>query len=186
MIPDRNDAAAALRAADTTGRRSRTLFGYGFASPYLLLWGVVWIAGGIAGILAPAHTAIGWAVADGAGLAGTGWLAARQARRSGESIAFMFRIFATASALAAYVVLTLIVLGPVTPSEALAFGALTVAAAYTVAGCWFGLRYAAVGALLAAATVGLHFLAPGWLEPILPFLGGAVLLAGGVWTRPAR
>ncbi len=185
MIPSQDEAAAALRAVDTTERRSRTLVGYGFASRYLLLWGAVWIAGGLVRLLAPASTGIGWAAADIVGLAGTGWLAARQARQYGESIVDMFRIFATVAALAGYVVLTLIVLGPITPFRVLALAALMVAAAYTVAGCWFGLRYAVVGAFLAAATVGLHVFAPGWLEPALPFLGGGVLLAGGLWTRSA-
>ena len=43
MTVTRNDAATALHDVDSARRHSLTLFQYGLAGPYLLLWGVLWI-----------------------------------------------------------------------------------------------------------------------------------------------
>ena len=43
MTVTRNDAATALHDVDSARRHSLTLFKYGLAGPYLLLWGVLWI-----------------------------------------------------------------------------------------------------------------------------------------------
>ena len=40
MTVTRNDAATALHDVDSARRHSLTLFQYGLAGPYLLLWGV--------------------------------------------------------------------------------------------------------------------------------------------------
>ena len=81
MTITRNDAATALRDADSASRRSLALFQYGLASPFLLLWGALWIVAGAVAALSPDNAGIGWLVVDIAGLAGTGILIAVQSRR---------------------------------------------------------------------------------------------------------
>ena len=49
MTVTRNDAATALHDVDSARRHSLTLFKYGLAGPYLLLWGVLWIVAGAVG-----------------------------------------------------------------------------------------------------------------------------------------
>ena len=85
MTVTRNDAATALHDVDSARRHSLTLFKYGLAGPYLLLWGVLWIVAGAVGALSPDNAGIGWLVVDIVGFAATGYLIAIQLRRSTRS-----------------------------------------------------------------------------------------------------
>ncbi|MDE0201182.1 MAG: hypothetical protein OXK73_01950, partial [Rhodospirillaceae bacterium] len=62
---------------------------------------------------------------------------------------------------------------------------LLVATGYAIAGCWMGLRYAAVGVALGGVAVGVFVLAPAYLSLIVPFAGGGALILGGFWMRRA-
>ena len=188
MTVTKGDALSALHDVETAERRSQILFGYGLASPHLLLWGVLWIVAGAVGTLSPANTGIGWAAVDAVGLAGSTCLFAAQARRCGKDgdRLRLFRYLGTVAALAAFVGLTLMLFAPVSGAEVQMLITLLVAAAYAIAGCWVGLRYAAVGVALAALAVGVFHLAPAQLPSILPFAGGGALIVGGLWMRRVR
>ena len=188
MTVSKDDALSALNDIESTKRRSRTLFRYRLASPYLLLWGALWIVAGAVGALAPAHGGIGWAAVDAIGLAGSGYLIAVHARRCGKGSdrLRLFRYLGSFAVLAAFVGLTLMVFAPVSSIEVLMLITLVVATAYTTVGCWAGLRYAAVGVALAGLAVGVFHLAPAMLPLIVPFIGGGALILGGLWMRRAR
>ena len=187
MTVTRNDAATALHDVDSASRHSLTLFQYGLASPFLMLWGVLWIVAGAVAVLSPANTGIGWLVVDIAGFAGTGVLITVQSRRYGEEAgrSQLFRCVATGAVVVAFVAMTLTVFAPVSDVEVLTFITLVVATAYVIAGCWAGGRYAAIGAVLAGVAVSLFHLAPDLVPPIVPFAGGGTLILGGVWMRSA-
>ena len=187
MTVTRNDAATALHDVDSARRHSLTLFQYGFASPFLLLWGVVWIAAGAVAALSPDNAGIGWLVVDIAGLAGTGILIAVQSRRYGEGTgrSQLFRCLGTGAVVVAFVALTMSVFAPVSNVGALTFITLVVAAAYVIAGCWAGARYAVVGAVLAGVAIGLFHLVPDFVPVVVPFVGGGTLILGGLWMRRA-
>ena len=187
MTVTRNDAATALHDVDSARRHSLTLFQYGLASPFLLLWGAVWIAAGAVAALSPDNAGIGWLVVDIAGLAGTGILIAVQSRRYGEGTgrSQLFRCLGTAAVVVAFVALTLSVFAPVSDVEILTLITLVVAAAYVAAGCWTGGRYAAVGVVLAGVAISLYHLAPDLVPPVVPFVGGGTLILGGLWMRRA-
>ena len=188
MTVTRNDAATALHDVDSAGRHSLTLFQYGLASPFLLLWGVLWIVAGVVAALSPDNAGVGWLAVDIAGFAGTGILIAIQSRRYGEGAgrSQMFRCLATGAVAVAFVALTLFVFAPVSDVEVLMLITLVVAAAYVVAGCWAGGRYAAVGLVLAGVAIGLFRLAPGFVPLVVPFVGGGTLILGGLWMRSVR
>ncbi len=78
------------------------------------------------------------------------------------------------------------VFAPVTGVQVQTFITLLVAATYAIVGCWLGLRYAVVGAALAALAAGAFHLAPAQLPLIVSLLGGGALVLGGVWMRRAR
>ena len=177
------DAGSALRDVEAAERRSLELFEYGVASPYLLLWGALWIGAGAVELVVPAAMPWAWLALDVVGLLGTAWLAVGHARRYGGGRAWLLRLAASAAALAVFVAITLMVFAPVSGSGILAFVALLVAAGYAVAGCWAGPRYAVVGAVLAAAVAGTLHLAPAQLPIIVPFVGGGALVLGGLWLR---
>ena len=182
MTVTRNDAATALHDVDSASRHSLRLFQYGLASPFLLLWGVLWIVAGAVAALSPDNAGIGWLVVDIAGFAGTGILIAVQSRRYGEGAG---RSLATGVVVAVFVALTLSVFAPVSHVEVLMFITLIVAAAYAIVGCWAGRRYALIGAVLAGVAIGLHSLAPELVTVVVPFAGGGMLILGGWWMRSA-
>ena len=188
MTVTRNDAAAALHDVDSARRHSLTLFKYGLAGPYLLLWGVLWIVAGVVSALSPDNAGLGWLVVDIVGFAGTGYLIAIQSRRYGEGDGRnrLFRSVATGAVLVAFVTLTLLVFAPVSDVEVLMLITMVVAAIYAVAGCWMGARYAVVGAGLAALALGLFHLTPAHVPLMVPVLGGGTLILGGLWMRSAR
>ena len=187
MSVSKDDALSALHDIEATERRSRALFVYGLASPYLLLWGALWIVAGAVGALSPANANIGWGAVDIVGLLASAYLIARHARRSGERSERMhlLRYVGTFVVLAAFAGLTLMVFAPVSSAEVLMLITLLVAAVYTTAGCWAGLRYAAVGVALAGLAIGVFRLAPEQLSLIVPFAGGGALILGSVWMRRA-
>ena len=184
MTVNKDDALTALHDVESVERRSQTLFRYGLASPYLLLWGALWIVAGGVGALSPANGNIGWTAVDAVGLLGSAWLIVRHARRCGERV-FLLRYVATFTVLAAFVGLTLIVFAPVSADEVLMLITLVVAAAYAIAGCWIGLRYAVVGVALAGLALGVFHLLPAMLTLIVPFVGGGAIILSGLWMRRA-
>ena len=187
MSVSKDEASSALQDIEATERRSRTLFGYGLASPYMLMWGALWLIAGTVGAISPAHTGIGWSVVDMVGLVGNACLMIRQAWRCGERSerVRLLRYFGTGAVLVAFIGLTFMVFAPVTGIEILMLFTLLVAAGFTIAGCWSGLRYAAVGVALGGLAVGVFVLAPAYLHLIVPFAGGGALILGGLWMRRA-
>ena len=187
MSMSKDDALSALHDVASAERRSRTLFGYGLASPVVLLWGVLWIVAGAVGALSPANTGIGWAAVDVVGLVGTGLLIARHARRYGKGgdRIRLVRYLGTFAVLAAFVGLTLMLFAPVSGAAMNIFITLVVAAIYAIAGCWLGIRYAAIGVGLAGLAAGVFHLAPSLQPLIVPFAGGGSLILGGLWMRRA-
>ena len=187
MSVNKDDASSALHDVEATERRSRTLFGYGLASPYLLLWGALWIVAGAANALSTANVGIVWGAVDIAGFLGTAFLIVRHARRCGEpgDRVRLFRYVGSAAVLAAFIGLTLMIFAPISGGKVLMFFTLLVAAGYAIAGCWIGLRYAVVGVALGGLAVGVFVLAPTHLHLIVPLAGGGALILGGVWMRRA-
>ena len=187
MSVSKDEAQSALHDVETAERRSQTLFLYGLASPYFMLWGALWIVAGAVGALSPANAGIGWAAVDVIGLLGSAILVVRYARRSDnrDDRVRLLRYLGTTAVLAAFVGLTLMVFAPVSSDEVLMLITLVVAAVYAVAGCWVGVRYAVVGVALASLAVGVFHLAPEQLPLVVPFVGGGALILGGFWFRRA-
>ena len=131
MSVSKDDALSALHDIESAKRRSQTLFGYGLASPHLLLWGTLWIVAGLVGALSPANTGIGWCAVDVVGVLGSGWLVARHARRCGErgERVRLFRYVGSVAVLAAFITLTLMVFAPASGDEVLMLFTLVVARA---------------------------------------------------------
>ena len=184
MTVTRDDAESALHDVECAKRHTLTLFQYRLASPFLLLWGVLWIVAGGVGSLFPDMIGIGWLVADTVGILGTAYLIAGQARRYGNDPR-MLRYAATAGVVAAFIAMTLMVFAPVSPVQVQMLITLLVATVYLIAGCWNGARFAMVGAVLAVLAIGFFHLAPAYLPTIVPFLGGGALVVGGLWMRRA-
>ncbi len=187
MNVTKDDAETALREVSRARAQSLTLFQYGLASPYLLLWGGLWIVAGVIGALSPDNTGIGWAIVDTIGIVATGYLVVSRARRHGRdgSALHGLRYGASVAVLGAFIAVTCLVFAPVSSAEIQTFITMLIAAIYMIAGFWAGRRFAVVGAILAALTIGAFHFAPAHLPLIVSVLGGSALILGGIWLRRA-
>jgi hypothetical protein len=101
-----------------------------------------------------------------------------------RAVARLRRLFnGTALIAFAFITATCVVMSPVTPRQVGAFIPLVVAASYAVLGLWIGARFIAVGAALAALTLGGFLLLPAHFELWMAAVGGGALLVGGLWLR---
>ena len=107
-------------------------------------WGVLWVVAGAVGAVSPDTAGIGWLIVDIVGIAASGYLVVRNARRySEDSIRIQgLRYAATGVVLAAFVAMTLMIFAPASGAEVQLFITNIIAAIYMIAGFWIGRRYA--------------------------------------------
>jgi hypothetical protein len=141
----------------------------------------LWVVGYGLNDLFPAHGQAIWAAIVPVGLA-AGFMAVRG---GGHEAGFQvgWRYGAVALTIAAFFFAAFFVLWPVSPKQIAALIPLFVAAAYVVAGIWWGGRYVATGMIVAALTlIGFvmvrdHFYL--WMAGV----GGTALILAGLWLR---
>ncbi len=194
VSPD--EAADALRQIAAVETQSQRLYGYREASPHLIVWGVLWAIGYGLTAAIPQHVSAIWVAIVAIGLIAGSLIAQRasvrrniqagvpvgQAHRraaarlrwSFHGITFIGCVFVAAS---------VAVMAPVSPRQIGAFIPLVIAAGYAVMGLWLGLRFIAVGAALAALTLGGFFLLPAYFAWWMAAVGGGALVLGGLWLR---
>ena len=187
MNMNKNDAETSLRDAGRAAEHSQTLFHYELASPYLLLWGILWIAAGIIGATSPENTGLGWLIIDTTGIVATSYLVARNVRRfdnvnvRNEGL----RYGATAIVMGAFITMTFVVFAPVSGVEIQTFITILIAAIYMILGLWTGYRLAVIGAVLTVLVVSAFFYTPTQFPLMVSILGGGALIIGGLWMRRA-
>ncbi len=183
----KDDAAAALRYAGQAGEHSQTLFNYEMASPYLLLWGVLWVIAGIVGVFSPQHTNIAWLIVNTVGIVATGYLVACDSRRipKDSERSEGLRYGATVAVLTAFLTMTFLVFAPVSGVEVQTFITILIAAIYMILGLWTGYRLAVIGLVLAILVTSAFFYTPAQFPLMVSILGGAALILGGLWMRRA-
>lgn len=193
-----NEAANALRDMAAVENRSRRAYGYRQASPYLILWGVMWVV--IYGLTQqwPRRGLAIWIVILVMGLAADFAISLRRAirydaqadhladptRRSAVSrLSWGFAGIALTAF--AFVAATVAVMAPVTSSQISAFIALVVAAGCALMGLWLGLRFIIAGVALGALTLGGFFLLPAHFALWMAAIGGGGFILAGFWLREA-
>lgn len=175
MSIDRLDAKTALDAVARSQQQAGELKNYASAGSILMAWGIAWLAGNLASQIDPSWARIVWPLANAGAVL---WSILRPGGR------FDRRAFATAIAIAGYVLLTLTLVRP-DPRLANVLVSLMVAASYVVLGIWTGYRFALLGLILVAIILTGWFLVPSWLFACMAFGGGGTLLVGGWWLHRA-
>lgn len=181
------EAASALRDVEAATARTVEMRAYGYASPHLILWGLIWIAGyGLMGRLPQEDWGWLWLVLDSIGGGGSALLAyrARIASRGGGAAApsvcsLLIALFFVAMFIAAVYV----VFAPTRPEPYLVFPALVLGLVYVVAGIWKLRRLAWIGAAVFVLTLAGFLLLKPWLAYWLAAVGGGGLVLGGLWLR---
>ena len=183
----KDDAAAALRDAGKAGAHSQTLFNYEMASPYLLLWGMLWIIAGIVGVFSPQHTDLAWLVVVTVGIVANGYLVASDARRFDSASVRRegIRYGASVAVLAVFLTMTFTVFAPVSSIEIQTFITILVASIYMILGLWTGYRLSVIGAVLAVLVFFAFFYTPAQFPLMVSMLGGGSIILGGLWMRRA-
>ena len=183
----KNDAKTALRDAGRAGEHSLTLFNYGIASPYLLVWGILWIVAGIIGAISPDNTGVGWLVVDTLGIITTGYLLvgdsqyfAKNGVRS-QGLSYISSI----TVVAAFIIMTFVIFAPVSGVEIQTFITILIASIYMILGFWTGRRLSVIGVVLAVLVLSAFFYTPTQFPLIVSILGGGALILGGLWMQRA-
>ena len=187
MSITKNEAETALRDTEKAEEHSLTLHHYEVSSPYLLLWGALWIIAGIISVISPENTGTGWLIVNTTGIVATGYLVARDAQRftkhSARSEAL--RYMAAVVIITVFLTMTFAIFNPVSGTQIQSFITVLIAAIYMIMGLWAGYRLTVIGAVLAVLVVSALFLAPAQFPSMVSILGGGGLILGGLWMRRA-
>ncbi|HEY7928482.1 MAG TPA: hypothetical protein VID71_00625 [Steroidobacteraceae bacterium] len=184
-----NQALEALEEVQDAQRRVATLRGYGYAAPYFLLWGCIWIVGFLGQYFLPAWAGRGWAALDLAGFAATVLLMRHQrsvAQRSlgaRSSSRTFWRILALLATAMGFLYATYAVFQPQRSAQFAVFPALLCGAIYIGIGLWRGLRWLVGGLALAALALLGYYLLPQYMMLWMAAAGGGTLLITGFWLR---
>jgi hypothetical protein len=175
-------AAQALKEAGTAEKHSARAYRYQRFAPYLLLWGVIWIAGYGGSDLWP-HSS-GWIWMGLVALALLASIAIARSFADGRADPqVQWRTAAFFVAVWAFFMATYAVMRPVSPLQYGALPPLLVAFAYVVLGLWGGRRLVITGVLVGALTLGGFFYLPQHFLLWEGFVGGAALILAGLWFR---
>ncbi|TAK98027.1 MAG: hypothetical protein EPO08_20345 [Rhodospirillaceae bacterium] len=187
-----DEAATDLRDIAQIEARSRELKGYEKGSPYLLLWGTIWIIGYTAGGLG--HFAGSnwwlWPLVDMLGIGGSVIIALRQARTGTRAEGNAHRNYGLRSVAGCIVamcftVATYTVLAPHFIKQFIAFPGLLLGTIYALIGVIWLPRYFVLGAIIFVLTLVGFFWVETWLSFWMAAVGGGGLILGGLWLRKA-
>jgi hypothetical protein len=181
-------AAAALDDIERTERRTQAATSYSIASGYLILWGLVWIAGyGACAMLPPERWGLPWLPLIALGTLGSTWLGMR-ARGTGKGAARNAPFAQSAimgAAIMVFIAAVYYVFQPTSPLPYLVFPSLVAGLVYTLAGAVARMpRFVWIGAAIFVLTLAGYALAPQW-SALWAAAAGVGLVLGGLWLRKA-
>jgi len=182
-------AAAAIEEIERTERRTRLARGYGEASPYLILWGTIWIAGyGACAVLPREQWGIAWLPLVLLGAVGSGWIGSRGARamggRSEPGSGAFGRSLLMALSIFVFIAATYFVFRPVEAAPYLIFPTFITGLVYCLCGLLARMaRFVWIGAAIFALTLIGYISAPQWTAIWAALAGGGGLVLGGLWLR---
>jgi len=180
-------AADSLKDIAKTECRSADALAYARFSPYLFIWGAVWIAGYLGSAnLAPNVSGPLWLALDLAGLAGcavTGYRQHRGQPADSDARAIGRRWWAAFCIVVFFVVATYAVMAPIHTLQQAAFLPLVIGMLYALMGLWRGTRLLLTGLALMALTLGGFFFLREYFLTWMALTGGGALILAGFWFR---
>jgi hypothetical protein len=185
LTPDQ--AADSLKEIERTRSRSASVRGYANSSPFLLMWGGIWVVGYSVSDLAPHYASPLWLGLTVLGFAGSlaigRFRAAQGDPHPGLGRKAGLRFVAMFVTLFFFILATYAIFGRVSPAQQAAFVPLIVAQAYTVLGIWKGVRFLVTGIAIAALTLGGFFFLHQHFLLWMAFVGGGSMILAGLWLR---
>jgi hypothetical protein len=177
------EAAESLADAENTARRSARIYGYGRASPHLIMWGAIWVIGYAGTDLSPMHANLIWGGLVLIGCVGSFLLGYQYAKT--EKTTGAWRVFALAGLALLFMFSTYAVMWPVHGAQFGTFPALLTGVVYTAVGFWLGVRWVVTGLAVIALTLGGFFLLREHYLLWMAFVGGGGMMLAGFWFRTA-
>ncbi|AWN45278.1 hypothetical protein DK419_02180 [Methylobacterium terrae] len=180
-VRGRDDARLALAAAQDGETRLLDALLYGRASPYLIIWGIAWMAGFVGTFLVPERTGTIWSAITVLGWATTILLVLVRRRISREPrFGVGIRYSCSAMLMSAYAALWAFILLS-GHANALGIYAGTVTGfAYLIAGLWRGPSLAVLGGSLTVSFLAGFAMPPTGFLLYAGLLGGGGLIAAGL------
>jgi hypothetical protein len=183
------EAADSLKEIQRTQSRSASARGYANSSPFLIMWGVIWMIGYGTSDLAPRYSNGAWLLLIIAGFLGSMAIGRARAKggdpHPGMNSKAGWRFAAMFIAIGVFITATYSIFGSATTAQQAAFSPLIVSLAYVIMGIWKGLRLAVTGIAIAALTLGGFFLLHQHFLLWMAVVGGGALVLGGLWLRKA-
>jgi hypothetical protein len=177
------EAAQALNDIDQIVQRLRQSRIYDIASQIMIAAGVLVLAGNIATLLVPRHSATIWITVNVLTVASAAALSTMGARQSAAQ-AFDFRIFPAFLLFYAFGILCTVVLGHFGPRELGAFWPIYFMLFYCMAGLWFGRAFITIGlAIIVLTLIGYFFVEGGAFLLWMAAVNGGGLIVSGLWMR---
>ena len=186
MVISGVEAASALADIERVQRRTAVAAGYDLASPYLIVWGLVWLLGYVGcGMLPVAQWGYAWLPPIMLGSAASAWFGVRTAARASGTAhrGALGRSLLATIAITVFLNCVSLVVGPIPPNSAIVIPALVLGLVYMLTGLATLPRFAWIGTIIFVATMAGFWFA----RPLLPFwiagFGGGGLIVGGLWLR---
>ena len=185
MSLSQDQAAESLKEIDRTSQRSALAYSYARTSPYLIMWGLIWMAGYGLSDLYPRAGSWHWTALTLGGLLVSIFIGRRQAAsgdvpaRPGTGL----QVFVTFFAIGLFITATYAIFGHAGPRQQAAFVPLIVALIYSVMGIWKGPRFLVMGIVIAALTLGGFFFLKDHFLLWMAVVGGGALVLGGLWLK---
>jgi hypothetical protein len=186
VTPD--EAAQALAEIREASGRILRLRGYHHSAPYVILWGLVWLAANTATQFWPAYAQYVWRAAIGGGvlISFTMGLLQRRSYKSAPWPAAVGRRMAMTIGVMFGLIFCLIAIAqPQSQREANAMISILFPFLYMCVGIWFGWRVFAIGLITAVAILFGYFNLQQWYDLWMGLFAGGSLIAGGIWLRTA-
>ncbi|HEY2710283.1 MAG TPA: hypothetical protein VGI95_19755 [Caulobacteraceae bacterium] len=185
MTISKDDAALALSEIDAAGGRLREVTAYAQAAPFLVIWGLVWMACDLTDQFAPAFGyRYGWTLGVVLGTLASTAVGVSMGRKKAQSAnAGSWRYFASWLAIAGFIVSLFLVIPVTSGREVHSVFGLLFGFIYIVMGIWTGWRLVALGAALIALTLIGFYEIGHWYPLFMGLVSGGALLLGGLWLR---
>jgi hypothetical protein len=180
---DSKEASAALSEINDMVQRVRQSRIYDLASQFMMVTGILVVAGNLATFFVPHSAVVIWPAVNLLSVSISAVISVYDHRRTGL-LSFDFRIFFVFVLFYGFGMLCTLVLGHFGPREMGTFWPIYFMLFYCIAGLWFGRAFLAIGLAITLLTlIGYFFITSAEFLIWMAMVNGGGLIVSGLWMR---
>lgn len=180
---DSKEASAALAEINDMVQRVRQSHIYDLASQFMVVTGILVVAGNLATFFVPRHGALIWPAVNISTFAISAAISIYDRRRTGL-LSFDLRVVFVFVLFYAFGMLCTLVLGHFGPREMGTFWPIYFMLFYCIAGLWFGRAFLGIGLAITLLTlIGYFFITSAEFLVWMAAVNGGGLIVSGLWMR---